>query len=73
MVPGDGESYPVCRRVVVYAMDNGEPVELARATVTRASLEEPFRLADGTEVAQGAEFDGRALPTRHRWTEADPN
>jgi hypothetical protein len=72
-VPGDSGSYPVRRRVVVYAMDNGEPVELAAATVTRATLEEPFRLADGTEVAQGTEFDGRALHTQHRWTEAGPN
>lgn len=66
-IPGQDESYPVVREVVAYRMD-GDPQEVARARVTKAGMQRPFRLDDGTEIDSTSRPDGRALETEDGWT-----
>lgn len=66
-IPGQGESYPLIREIVVYRMDCG-PQEVARARVTKAGMREPFRYDDGTEIDGASRPSGQALETGDGWT-----
>lgn len=70
MIPGQEDEYPLTWEAVVYRMDSGQPVEVARTKIVRDKFNGGrWRREDGTPVERGEKYDGCGLETRENWTE----
>lgn len=70
MIPGQEDEYPLIREVIVYRMETGKPIEVARAQVTRDRFDGgQWTRENGIPVERGEKYEGWGLETHNGWAE----
>ena len=71
-LPEEDNPYPIVRGAIVYRMDCGVAVEVARVKVVRKSESEPF-MRDGFKLNPSDSWQGSLVRTQKDWSELREN